>query len=152
MESLLGERAQDKEKIKELEEEVRSRTGSQGTAEEEPAAPAEERTPAAAEEEKGEGTPAKEKDPHLTAVGPVNEGSFAKGRGREDPVENEFRREPFSTLGACLSVFCLSLFSSLKFLQRFPCNCLHLCEAIDLCGHCLAVQLLKLFLSQFWWS
>ena len=69
MESLLEERAQDKEKIKELEEEVRSRTGSQGTAEEEPAAPAEEQAPAAAEEEKGVGTPAKEKDPHLTAIG-----------------------------------------------------------------------------------
>ena len=65
MESLLEERAQDKEKIKELEEEVRSRTGSQGTAEEEPAAPAEEQTPAAAKEEKGEGRPAKEKKPTL---------------------------------------------------------------------------------------
>ena len=47
MESLLEERAKDKEKIKELEEEVRSRTGSQGTAEEESAATAEEQTPAA---------------------------------------------------------------------------------------------------------
>ena len=84
MESLLEERAKDKEKIKELEEEVRSRTGSQGTAEEEPAAAAEEQTPAAGKEEKP-GT----QDPHLSAVGPINEGSFAKGKGREDCFANE---------------------------------------------------------------
>ena len=83
MESLLEERAKDKEKIKELEEEVRSRTGSQGT-EEEPAAAAEEQTPAAGKEEKP-GT----QDPHLSAVGPINEGSFAKGKGREDCFANE---------------------------------------------------------------
>ena len=84
MESLLEERAKDKEKIKGLEEEVRSRTGSQGTAEEEPAAAAEEQTPAAGKEEKP-GT----QDPHLSAVGPINEGSFAKAKGREDCFANE---------------------------------------------------------------